>query len=209
MRHQRSGIMTLFAKSVGCSSIFLLRINSNGYMEIVTELDNIYTNNIAIMVNVWTHIAATIMVNSYSGDSTIALYQNGFHTSSHQTSILADVYRTASYHIGMRENADFYQGFIWSVSLRNNPLSAEEIAGKMKSAGCPSGLSFCLSSAEFLQTAEGEACLPACVYGCVRTTDCSLCIDRMCSACETFETSLRSCRANGESCSCLHGGINF
>jgi hypothetical protein len=49
---------------------------------------------------------------------------------------------------------------------------------------------FCLSPAEFLQTAEGEDFLPTSVYGCVRTTDCSFCPDRMCSVCETFETTL-------------------
>jgi len=202
MRPQGSGIRTIFAKSVGCVPIFALRVNSNGYLEIAEELSTT-TNSQTLTVDIWTHIAVTAAFNSGSKDSTISFYQNGLPTYSSQTAFLRDFYLTASYHIGMKSGTDYFQGFIWSLSLRNSLLSAAEIAGKVRAQGCPSDFSFCLSPASFLQTAEGTACLPACEYGCVRPTDCSLCADRMCSACETFERTLNS---GG---SCLQGSIKF
>jgi len=209
IRPQGSDTRTIFAKSIGCLSILTLRINNSGYIEIATEHSTVSADT-ALKADVWTHIAATVTYNSHLEDTNLELYHNGLRIKSVQIPRLWDEHLTAAYNIGRNGESDYFKGFIWSVSVHNSVLSASDIAGKVASAGCPSGLSFCLSPAASLQTAEEEACLPACVYGCVRTTDCSLCADKFCSVCADFETTLQTCRANGaQPCSCLQGGLAF
>ena len=205
IRPQDSGIRTILSKSFECLSVFTLRINNSGNVEIATEF-SIISDGPPLVGNRWTHVAVTVAFASYSEDTGIAFYQNGLQTSAFQIMYMWDRRLTASYNIGRNGESGYFKGFIWSVSLYNSVLSASDIAGKVTSVGCPSGLSFCLSPAVFLQTAEGMACLPACVYGCVRTTDCSLCAEKLCSVCADFETTLLTCR-NEESCSCLYGGF--
>jgi len=207
IRPQGTGVRTIFAKYKDCVSIFALRLRSNGYLEIA-ETQSSTTDNTGLIENKWVHIAVTVAFNSHFEDTSVSFYQNGVQTSSFQSLYLWDTHLTAPFSIGRNSGGDFYKGFIWSVFLYNSVLSASDIAGKVTPQGCPSGLSFCLSTAAFLQTAEGEACLPACEYGCVRNTDCSLCSERLCSVCEDFETTRASCRAT-QSCSCLHGGIRI
>jgi len=100
---------------------------------------------------------------------------------------------------------NFYTGFIWKVEILNyvSSIVKTDFAGARQ----PLGLSFQLSSCPFLQTINCVSCGGTCTYGCIRLTDCSLCLDPLCQLCSDF-TSCDQCishASNLAACQCDFG----
>ena len=115
------------------------------------------------------------------------MYRNAIQVGATFTSetYIKDESFTASQLIGAATDlTDFYFGFIWKVVLCNyiSPIVNTDFAGSSQ----PSGLPFQLSPCPFLQTINCVGCGSGCSNGCVRTTDCSLCADPLCSLCHDF-----------------------
>ena len=104
-----------------------------------------------------------------------------------------------------------FNGFLYSVEA----WSQANIYRDLYSTTC-TGASPCPSSTITLgicAISESEtscsACLGTCTDGCVRTTDCNLCADVLCSYCSTFTAVCTTCIAGaslvGGSCQCSAG----
>jgi hypothetical protein len=128
IRPQGSG--TIFAKNAGCVTIIALMILVSDSLVLATEFPGLIDRGF-VEINVWTHIAITVSVAINSEASIAIIYENGLQSFSGIIPSIWDNHPTESIIVG----AGLYKGFIWNMSLRNNLLSAEEIAGKMKSAG--------------------------------------------------------------------------
>lgn len=160
IRPQDSGIRTIISRAVECVSVLTIHVDESGCVKAIGN--NAEVADVKVLeTDIWVYITLSLGFDSSNGETVVTFYQNGLQTYSKRTGTFHvwDRYSTTALSIGMKERADFFKGFIWSLSLHNSIISAEEIAGRVKAESCSSGLPFCLSTASFLETVEGEACL--------------------------------------------------
>ena len=103
---------------------------------------------------------------------------------------------TNSFIIGSN-NATGFTGFLYSIEVYNlNKVLSMFSTSCIGSAYCPSStVTLGLCNITQLESSCG-LCNQSCTYGCVRSTDCKLCQDPLCNACDTFNSSCNSCGAN-------------
>ena len=146
-----------------------------------------YTHTSSLPLDVWVYLAVSISFSSSTGLTSITVYLDGSPVGVVYTSetYIKDDSSTATQLIGAAADlTDFYSGFIWKVVICNyvSSIVTTDFAGFNQ----PSGISFQLSPCPFLQTINCAVCDIGCSYGCIRTTDCSLCVDQLCKFCHDF-----------------------
>lgn len=217
IRPQAVGFQVLFRKTsdpfttlmISLSATNSLQIDSYAYPQNVQQQLSI-TGAPAVPLDQWTFAACSLSYESGLSKTRTRIYYDGAEVyMSLDTFRLMDLYSTALQGIGANNgNTDFYTGFIWRMTIYPD---VRTFAADIVSSGCPAGLSYCLSLAPITQTYTGDNCLPSCVDGCVRTSDCNLCQDVLCENCSPSETCSQ-CISNAEvvgaTCACSQGYFN-
>lgn len=193
------------------NNIMKLAINGNK-VEITTGSPMItYTHTTSLSMNIWTYLGVTVSFSSVTGLSSITVHLDGSQAGTVYTSetFIKDESSTATQLIGT-DLTNFYTGFIWKVVICNyvSSIVTTDFGGLRQ----PLGLSFQLSPCAFLETINCVACV-GCTNGCIRLTDCSLCLNPLCELCSDF-TSCDQCVTNASglaACQCDSGyffGVN-
>lgn len=212
VRPQGSGIRTIYSKHTGCDRIFVVSLNSSSQLMFQVEYYNapFSDSTITIVSDQWSLIGVTFEYLSGSQQTIVKTYYNGIQGAYTYTTTftLVDEYPSAEQYIGVDSGlVSYFKGFIWGISIYNNLHTT--FSAQMQGSGCPIGLSFCLSTAPFLQTILGDPCASSCTNGCVRPTDCSFCADVLCDVCSEFDTfGCTTCIPNAEvevTCKCFQG----
>ena len=99
-----------------------------------------------------------------------------------------------------------FTGFIWRITISNN-IDFSVIPLICTSSMLPN----CQVNCSFETYYSNNSCLPClstCSEGCIRSSDCNLCLDPICSECEFFNTSCKKCLLNANkngTCTCDQG----
>lgn len=154
----------------------------------------------------WTFVAFSFSYDSGLGETLTKVFFNGVQVDTNLfTFTWSDIYETSAHILGGGYGVNYFKGFIWRFTIYPYVRTFET---DIASAGCPAGLSYCLSSASQVQTYTGENCLLSCPIGCLRSSDCSLCGDVLCEVCASFEACFR-CIPNAAvvagTCTCAQG----
>jgi len=72
-----------------------------------------------------------------TGNFFLLLYKDGLQIGSISPYSVVNRYKDATIQIELNNGADFYQGFIWTISLHNSVIDAAQIAGKVKAVAVP------------------------------------------------------------------------
>jgi len=208
------GAGTVFSKK-NCVDVFTVALTSGllvefrgGYQPVVLSSD------IALDMDKWTYLVLVTDYNEETEITRVDFYVDGlYQTGLEESFYIRDVDPTAQQYIGATPDLEnYFNGFIWKISITNAKLDLEAIAAEIASPGCPTGIDFCLSLCAFLENINCEACAPGCAYGCVRTTDCSFCASRMCTVCDNFgDNPAKMCSEEDRrrrKCACLAGGFS-
>ena len=192
----------------------VLRISLSNTRRLIFEIFNpavVYSYSSNLTLDKWVYLGITIAFSRVTGLSSINLYINGklSRIAYKAETYIKDESVTATQLIGATAGlTDFYTGFIWNVVICNyvSSIVTSDFAGSTQ----PQDIAFPLSSCPFLQTINCVPCATECLDGCVRTTDCTLCLDPLCSVCSDFSSSCEQCVPHASkiaSCECDFGFI--
>ena len=209
---------TIWMRPQGGSQIIVHKDNAmqlglSNTLEVFLEILNpatIYLCSSKLTLDQGVYLGIAISFNTFTSFTSVQYYIDGKQS---QNMYAAEVYiedesRTAPQTIGATVGLkNFYTGFIWKVEILNyvSSIVKTDFAGARQ----PLGLSFQLFPCSFLQTINCVSCGGTCIYGCIRQTDCSLCLDPLCQLCSDF-TSCDQCifhASNLAACHCDFGYI--
>lgn len=207
------GAGTIFSKK-NCVDVFTVRLTSGlvefrgGYQPVTLSID------LGIGMDKWVYLVLILEYDEESELTSVSFFKDGAYGGVLVSDFyVRDIDTTVQQYIGATpELEDYYTGFIWRVTITNAVVDPAAIAAAIASPGCPIDIAFCLSSCGYLENIQCKTCAPACIYGCVRTTDCSFCASRMCTVCDHFgDNPAQMCsqedRRRGK-CACLAGGLS-
>lgn len=209
IRPQGTGSRTLYSKHTGCDRVLTIAVNNDNQVRATVGYIS-FEDTVTLGTDQWSFLGVTFDYDATTDKTTAKIHYNGVLGSYMPTESyrVLDNNKNAKQYIGVDSGlSDFFVGFMWRLSIYNYLYSS--FNRDIQSNGYPSGLAFGLSLLPLWQNLKGQNCDLACVNGCIRPSDCHLCLDPLCESCPSIDTlECNQCLPNASlqaQCQCNEG----
>lgn len=219
------GGMFLSKKTDTITDYLLFEMTSSGNLQLSVLLkliSGIYTKTSTqtVTLNSWNHIGYNLYINA--DNTEVIFYINGISETAqiidaghYEDLVSSYLFSLGADYTSTTVLQKFYKGYINEVKIWSMKYNLAQEVGGCSSCKCPASTGVCLSTCAFNQyevTGTCFNCLASCTTSCVRSSDCNLCYDILCSSCQDFSaTGCTACKTNANlitpanSCQCMDG----